>query len=115
MACSDFSAKRGTKRQLTIDMSSSALPKLPVSSSLVAVVPQAIIRSPRLQPGKIVFSDPKRDLQHYRGMNGLGSDAARSPKMTHLRHQLNDEQTDNGHNFLRPRGRSVKPVEEKRT
>src|SRR6202035_1937608 len=35
--------------------------------------------------------------------------------MTHLRHRLNDEQTDNGHNFLRPRGRSVKPVEEKRT
>jgi hypothetical protein len=24
---------------------------------------------------------------------------------THLRHRLNDEQTDNGHNFLRPRGR----------
>src|ERR1700730_3999395 len=88
MACSDFSAKRGTKRQSPIDMSSSALPKLPVSSKIV--------------------------LQHYRGMNGLGSDAARSPKMTHLRHQLNDEQTDNGHNFLRPRGRSVKLAKEKR-
>jgi hypothetical protein len=29
--------------------------------------------------------------------------------------RLNDEQTDNAHNFLRPRGRSVKPVKEKRT
>src|ERR1700733_11340370 len=25
--------------------------------------------------------------------------------MPHLSHRLNDEQTDNGHNFLRPRGR----------
>jgi hypothetical protein len=33
---------------------------------------------------------------------------------THLRHRLNDEQTDNGHNFLRPRGRSVKLAKEKR-
>ena len=33
----------------------------------------------------------------------------------HLRHRLNDEQSDNGHNFLGPRDRSVKPVEENRT
>ena len=46
-------------------MSSGALPKLPVSSSLVAVVPRTIIRSPRPQPGKSVFSGPKRVLQHY--------------------------------------------------
>jgi hypothetical protein len=59
MACSDFSAKRVTKRQSPIDVSSSALPKLPVSSSLVAVVPHTIIRSSRPQPGKFVFSDPK--------------------------------------------------------
>jgi hypothetical protein len=25
--------------------------------------------------------------------------------LPHLRHRSNDEQTDNGHNFLRPRGR----------
>src|SRR5258708_12777909 len=55
MACSDFSAKRATKRQSPIDVSSSALPKLPVSSSLVAVVPHTIIRSPRPQPGKFVL------------------------------------------------------------
>jgi hypothetical protein len=67
MAFSDFSAKRATKRQSPIDVSSSALPKLPVSSSPVAVVPRTIVRSPRPQPGKFVFSDPKRVLQHYRG------------------------------------------------
>src|SRR6202171_3993469 len=66
MAWSDFSAKRATKRQSPIDVSSSALPKLPVSSSPVAAVPHTIIRSPRLQLRKFVFSDPKRVLQHYR-------------------------------------------------
>ena len=70
MARSIFSAKRATKRQSPIDVSSSALPKLPVSSSPVAAVPHMIIRSPRPQPGKFVFSDPKRVLQHYRGQNG---------------------------------------------
>jgi hypothetical protein len=39
---SDFSAKRAAKRQSPIDVSSSVLPKLPVSSSLVAVVPRTI-------------------------------------------------------------------------
>ena len=43
-----------------------APPKLPVSSAPVDVVPHIIIRSPRLQPGPIVFSDAKRLLQHYR-------------------------------------------------
>jgi hypothetical protein len=49
------------------------------------------------------------------GMNGPSSDVGRGPNLTHLRYRLNDERTDNGHNFLKPRGRSVKPVEEKRT
>jgi hypothetical protein len=70
MAFSDFSAKRATKRQSPINVSSSALPKLPVSSSLVAVVPRTIVRSPRSQPGKFVFSGPKRVLQHYPPSNG---------------------------------------------
>jgi hypothetical protein len=65
MTCSEFSAKRATRRQSPIDVSSSALPNLPVSSSLVAVVPRTIIRSPRSQPGKFVSSDPERVLQHY--------------------------------------------------
>jgi hypothetical protein len=64
MAWSDFSAKRPNKRQLPVDVPSSALPKLPVSSSPVAAVPHTIIRSLRPQPGKFVFSDPKRVLQH---------------------------------------------------
>jgi hypothetical protein len=34
--------------------------KLPVSSSLVAVVAHTISRLPRPQPGKFVFSDSKR-------------------------------------------------------
>jgi hypothetical protein len=49
-----------TKRQSPIDVSSTAIPRLPVSSSLVAMVPRTNIRSPRLRSGKIVFSDPKR-------------------------------------------------------
>jgi hypothetical protein len=40
--------------------------KPPVSPSLFAVVPHMIIPSPRLQPGKIVFSDANGLLPHYR-------------------------------------------------
>src|SRR5271156_5120425 len=74
MACSVFSAKRDTKRKSPINMFSSALPKLPVGSSLVAVVPRTIFRSPRPQPGKFVFNDPKRVLQHYLANNGPSSE-----------------------------------------
>ena len=45
------------------------------------------------------------------GQSGSWISGPLGPLMAHLRHRLNDEQTDNGHNFLRPRGRSVKPVE----
>ena len=71
MAWSDFSAKRPNKRQLPVDVPSSALPKLPVSSSPVAAVPHTIIRSLRPQPGKFVFSDPKRVLQHNRHFSDM--------------------------------------------
>src|SRR5271163_2813178 len=70
MACSVFSAKRDTKRKSPINMFSSALPKLPVGSSLVAMVPRTIFRSPRPQPGKFVFNDPKIVLQHYQRRSG---------------------------------------------
>src|SRR5215211_8830751 len=70
MACSDFSAKRAVRRQSPIDVFSSALPKLPVSSSLVAMVPHTIMRSPSPQPGKLVFTDSKIVLQHYPPKNG---------------------------------------------
>src|ERR1700737_1529209 len=59
-------AKRLTERRSPIDVSSSAPPKLPVSSEPVGVVPRIIIQSPRLRPGKNVFTDAKRLLQHYR-------------------------------------------------
>jgi hypothetical protein len=62
-----FFRENGNQATIADDVSSSALPKLPVSSSLVAVGPRTIIRSPRRQPGKFVLSDPKRVLQHYRG------------------------------------------------
>jgi hypothetical protein len=75
MAFSDFSAKGATKRQSPIDVSSGALPKLSVSSSLVAVVKRTIIRSPRPQPGKFVLSDPKRLLQHYRHFSDVAARA----------------------------------------
>jgi hypothetical protein len=63
--CYEFFAKRRNTRQSPIDVSSSAPPKSAANSSLVDVVPHMIIRLPRLQPGKIVFSYAKRFLQHY--------------------------------------------------
>jgi hypothetical protein len=80
MARSVFSAKRATKRQSPIDVSSSPLPKLPVSSSPVAAVPHTIIRSPRPKPGKFVVSDPKRVLQHYLPTNGHCAVRTQRPK-----------------------------------
>src|SRR4030081_1144193 len=64
MPCYEFFAKRGNTRQSPIDVSSSAPAKSPVNSSLVDVVAHMIIRLPRLQPGKILFSGAKRLLQH---------------------------------------------------
>jgi hypothetical protein len=65
MIFSDFSAKRAAKQQSPIAVSSNAIPRLPVSLSLVLLVPRTNIRSPRLRSGKIAFSDPKRVLQHH--------------------------------------------------
>src|SRR5215211_3226843 len=93
MACSDFSAKRAVKRQSLIDVFSSALPKLPVSSSPVAMVPNTIMRSPGPQPGKLVFSDPKTVLHHYLTNNG-----SRPPSFDHFvgaqQECFRDRQTD---------------------
>src|SRR5215208_4925388 len=107
MACSDFSAKRAVRRQSPIDVFSSALPKLPVSSSLVAMVPHTIMRSPSPQPGKLVFSDPKTVLQQYprlRTSSGSGdmsesaNNGRRSPSFDHLvgaqQECFRDRQTD---------------------
>jgi hypothetical protein len=50
-----------------------------------------------------------------RVLTGNDLQRGKTALLTHLRYRLNDERTDNGHNFLKPRGRSVKPAEEKRT
>src|SRR5229473_3082185 len=55
-----------TSRKSPTDVSSRPLPKSPVSSSQDNVVPQIIIRSPHVRPGKFVLVDAKRVLQQYR-------------------------------------------------
>src|ERR1700687_4571132 len=45
------------------------------------------------------------DVRCVGGKTGSGRRHIKTTASTHLRHRLNDEQTDNGHNFLRPRGR----------
>src|SRR6266436_3212878 len=61
-----FPGNRPNEPQSPNEVASRPLPKSPVSSSLDNVVPQMIIRSPRVRPGKFVFSDAKRLLQHNR-------------------------------------------------
>jgi hypothetical protein len=78
-----FFAKRAAKRRAPIDVPLSALPKLPVSSLLVAGVARMIIRSLRPQPGKFVFGDPKRVLQHYRLKNRPSQNERASPFRAH--------------------------------
>jgi hypothetical protein len=61
-----FPGNRPNKPQSPNDVASKPLPKSPANSSLDNVAPQMIIRSPRVRPGKFVFSDAKRLLQHNR-------------------------------------------------
>src|ERR1700730_542349 len=65
MPFDQFPANRPNEPQSPIDVALRPLPKSPVSSSLDNVVPQSIVRSPRVRPGKFVFSDAKRLLQQY--------------------------------------------------
>src|SRR6478736_10357149 len=65
MPWDQFPGNRPNKPQSPNDVASRPLPKSPVSSSLDNVVPHLIIRSPRVRPGKFVFSDAKRLLQQY--------------------------------------------------
>ena len=58
MPWDQFLGNRPNKPQSPNDLASKPLPKSPVSSSLDDVVPQMIIRSPRIRPGK--FSSVKR-------------------------------------------------------
>src|SRR3979409_1332657 len=64
--CDEFFAKRRNKGRSPIDVSSSAPPKSPVSSSQDDVVPHIIIRLSHLQLGKFVSRPAKRVLQHNR-------------------------------------------------
>jgi len=65
MPWDQFPGNRPNKPQSPNDVASGPLPKSPASSPLDNVVPQMIIRSPRVRPGKPVFSDAKRLLQQY--------------------------------------------------
>src|SRR3979409_692552 len=63
MPCDQFPAKRRNKQPSPIDVTLSRLSKSPVSSSLDNVVPQSIVRSPRVQPGQFGLPHAKRLLQ----------------------------------------------------
>src|ERR1700730_111375 len=69
MPWDQFLGNRPNKPQSPNDVASRPLPKSPVGSSLDGVVPQMIIRSPRVRPGKFLFSDTKRLLQQYPPQN----------------------------------------------
>jgi hypothetical protein len=60
----DFYATRRSKPRSLMDMASSSLARLPVSSSPCDEVPHMFTRKPRLQPGKFLNSGAKRLLQH---------------------------------------------------
>src|SRR5216684_3941518 len=83
MPWDQISGNRPNKPQSPNDVASRPLPKSFVSSSLDNVVPQMIIRSPRVRPGKYVFGEAKRLLQHYRHFSGL----ARCPTEVRKAHQ----------------------------
>src|ERR1700716_2585234 len=63
MLCDQFPANRRNEPQSPIGVALRPLPKSPVSSSLDNVVPQSIVRSPRVRPGTFVFGDAKRLFQ----------------------------------------------------
>src|SRR6478672_1805030 len=65
MPCDQFPANWPNEPLSPIDVVSTPSPRSPVSSSLDNVVPQIIVRSPRVRPGKFVFIAAKRLLQQY--------------------------------------------------
>jgi hypothetical protein len=70
MPCGQFPANRLNEPKSQSDIASRPLPKPPVSSSQYDVVPQMIIRSPDVRPGKFAIGDAKRLLQQYPSMSG---------------------------------------------
>src|SRR5216683_1071894 len=93
MPWDQISGNRPNKPQSPNDVASRPLPKSPVSSSLDNVVPQMIIRSPRVRPGKFAFGEAKRLLQHYlplgdiaqiiRSLRRLGSETTPPVQTSH--------------------------------
>src|SRR5713101_2339795 len=76
MPWDQFPENRPNKPQSPNDVASRPLPKSPVSSSLDNVVPQMIIRSPRVRLGKFVFSDAKDFC------NSIGQQETHAPQQT---------------------------------
>ena len=76
----DFSAKRRSKPRSSMDMASSSLARLPVSSSPCDEVPHMFTRKPRLQPGKFFERRCKRLLQHNLPIGDI-----RRPRLSPLR------------------------------
>src|ERR1700716_357213 len=70
----EFPANRPNGPRSPIDVAVRPLPRSPVSSSLDNVVPQSIIRSPRVRPGEFVFSHAKRLLQQNRHVGDMPTD-----------------------------------------
>src|SRR3982074_677769 len=75
----DYPARRANGPRSPIDVAVRPLPRSPVSSSLDNVVPQSIIRSPRVRPGEFVFSHAKRLLQQNQGNSGHRISSASCP------------------------------------
>src|SRR5216684_917943 len=73
-----------TSRKSPTDVSSRPLPKSPVSSSQDNVVPQIIIRSPYVRPGKFVLVDAKRVLQQYRHAADIREPRPKRPSLPPL-------------------------------
>jgi hypothetical protein len=93
MPFDQFPANRPNEPQSPIDVALRPLPKSPVSSSLDNVVPQSIVRSPRVRPGKFVFSHAKRLLQQNPPTNRHRRARASGPKSatTGLMHPCADK------------------------
>src|SRR4051794_32905786 len=66
MPCGRFLANRPNEPKSQSDIASRPLPKSSVSSSPYDVVPQMIVRSPHVRPGKFAIGDAKRVLQQNR-------------------------------------------------
>src|SRR6267154_5475145 len=82
MPCGQFPAIRPNEPKSQSDIASRPLSKSPVSSLPHDVVPQMIIRSPHVAPGKFAIGDAKRLLQQYLPIADIAE-----PQTAHEAHQ----------------------------